>query len=187
MSGAACRKPVCTECRPSRFFLPSPATRHFATATCVSAIGHNPIPSALICLWAVSAALRLWLKYAFVSALWFCSVYSDSNSGVGLRLLLLSRVCEPEQSGDRSLTRPTDTAAQRRWVAAATKRALAKTDDCQLHTEHCQLRLRRNRSPLGVINRDMLYKDLQSRWARFRGKEDPNATIELKHDKRLGA
>jgi len=38
---------------------------------------------------------------------------------------------------------------------------------------------------LGVINRDMLYKDLQSRWAKFRGKEDPNATIGLKHDKRL--
>jgi len=32
-----------------------------------------------------------------------------------------------------------------------------------------------NRSPLGVINRDMLYKDLQSRWAKFRGKENPNA------------
>ncbi len=29
---------------------------------------------------------------------------------------------------------------------------------------------------LRAINRDMLYKDLQSRWARFRGKEDPNAT-----------
>jgi lipopolysaccharide transport system ATP-binding protein len=38
---------------------------------------------------------------------------------------------------------------------------------------------------LGVINRDMLYKDLQSRWAKFRGKEDPNATIGHKHDKRL--
>jgi lipopolysaccharide transport system ATP-binding protein len=38
---------------------------------------------------------------------------------------------------------------------------------------------------LGVINRDMLYKDLQSRWAKFRGKEDPNAPIGLKHDKRL--
>jgi lipopolysaccharide transport system ATP-binding protein len=38
---------------------------------------------------------------------------------------------------------------------------------------------------LGVINRDMLYKDLQSRWARFRGKEDPNAPIGAKHDKRL--
>ena len=38
---------------------------------------------------------------------------------------------------------------------------------------------------LGVINRDMLYKDLQSRWAKFRGKEDPNATIGAKHDKRL--
>ena len=38
---------------------------------------------------------------------------------------------------------------------------------------------------LGVINRDMLYKDLQSCWAKFRGKEDPNAPIALKHDKRL--
>jgi lipopolysaccharide transport system ATP-binding protein len=38
---------------------------------------------------------------------------------------------------------------------------------------------------LGVINRDMLYKDLQSRWAKFRGKEDPNATIGAKHEKRL--
>ncbi|MFM7188158.1 MAG: polysaccharide ABC transporter ATP-binding protein [Armatimonadota bacterium] len=28
---------------------------------------------------------------------------------------------------------------------------------------------------LGVINRDMLYKDLQSRWAIWRGKPDPNA------------
>ena len=38
---------------------------------------------------------------------------------------------------------------------------------------------------LGVINRDMLYKDLQSRWAKFRGKEDPNAPLGFKHDKRL--
>jgi len=38
---------------------------------------------------------------------------------------------------------------------------------------------------LGVINRDMLYKDLQSRWANFRGKEDPNARIASKHDNRL--
>ena len=38
---------------------------------------------------------------------------------------------------------------------------------------------------IGVINRDMLYKDLQSRWAKFRGKEDPNAPIGFKHDKRL--
>jgi len=38
---------------------------------------------------------------------------------------------------------------------------------------------------LGVINRDMLYKDLQSRWARFRGKEDPNAPIGSKHSQRL--
>jgi lipopolysaccharide transport system ATP-binding protein len=30
---------------------------------------------------------------------------------------------------------------------------------------------------LGAINRDMLYKDLQSRWAKFRGKEDPDALI----------
>jgi hypothetical protein len=36
-----------------------------------------------------------------------------------------------------------------------------------------------------VVNRDMLYKDLQSRWAKFRGKEDPDAPIGLKHDKRL--
>jgi len=27
-----------------------------------------------------------------------------------------------------------------------------------------------------VINRDMLYKDLQSRWAKFRGKEDQDTT-----------
>ncbi len=33
----------------------------------------------------------------------------------------------------------------------------------------------------------MLYKDLQSRRAKFRGKEDPNAPISAKHDKRLGA
>jgi lipopolysaccharide transport system ATP-binding protein len=30
---------------------------------------------------------------------------------------------------------------------------------------------------LGVINRKMLYQDIQSRWARFRGKEDPNAPV----------
>ncbi|MEO8206161.1 MAG: polysaccharide ABC transporter ATP-binding protein [Chthoniobacterales bacterium] len=34
---------------------------------------------------------------------------------------------------------------------------------------------------LGVINRDMLYKDVQSWWARFRGKKDPNAKIEHHH------
>jgi hypothetical protein len=33
-----------------------------------------------------------------------------------------------------------------------------------------------------VINRDMLYKDLQSRWAKFRGKEDPNVPIRLQLD-----
>lgn len=38
---------------------------------------------------------------------------------------------------------------------------------------------------LGVINRDMLLKDLQSRWAEFRGKEDPNSTVGLRHAKRL--
>jgi lipopolysaccharide transport system ATP-binding protein len=38
---------------------------------------------------------------------------------------------------------------------------------------------------LGVINRDMLYKDLQSRWAKFRSKEDPDAPIGLKRDKRF--
>ena len=31
----------------------------------------------------------------------------------------------------------------------------------------------------------MLYEDLQSRWVKFRGKEDPNAPIAMKHDKRL--
>jgi lipopolysaccharide transport system ATP-binding protein len=30
---------------------------------------------------------------------------------------------------------------------------------------------------LGVINRQMLYQEIQSRWARFRGKEDPHAPI----------
>jgi len=38
---------------------------------------------------------------------------------------------------------------------------------------------------LGVINRDMLYKDLQSRWAKFRGKPDPNAPIGLVHASRI--
>ncbi|KAB2646788.1 MAG: ABC transporter ATP-binding protein [Verrucomicrobia bacterium] len=33
---------------------------------------------------------------------------------------------------------------------------------------------------LGVINRRMLYQDLQSRWARWRGLEDPNAPIQEK-------
>ncbi len=32
---------------------------------------------------------------------------------------------------------------------------------------------------LGVINRAMLYKDLQIRWAKFRGKEDPNVLIKF--------
>ncbi len=31
---------------------------------------------------------------------------------------------------------------------------------------------------LGTINRGMLYKDLQSWWARQRGKEDPHASIQ---------
>lgn len=34
---------------------------------------------------------------------------------------------------------------------------------------------------LGVINRGMLYKDLQSWWARKRGKDDPHALITEKH------
>jgi lipopolysaccharide transport system ATP-binding protein len=38
---------------------------------------------------------------------------------------------------------------------------------------------------LGVINRDMLYKDLQSRWAKWRGKPDPNAPIGHVHADRI--
>lgn len=38
---------------------------------------------------------------------------------------------------------------------------------------------------LGVINRDMLYKDLQSRWAKLRGKPDPNAPITHIHQNRI--
>jgi len=38
---------------------------------------------------------------------------------------------------------------------------------------------------LGVINRDMLYKDLQSRWAKLRGKPDPNAPITHFHQNRI--
>jgi len=38
---------------------------------------------------------------------------------------------------------------------------------------------------LGVINRDMLYKDLQSRWAKLRGKPDPNAPITHIHQSRI--
>ncbi len=38
---------------------------------------------------------------------------------------------------------------------------------------------------LGVINRDMLYKDLQSRWAKWRGKPDPNAPIGMVHSSRI--
>ncbi|MEA3210640.1 MAG: lipopolysaccharide transport system ATP-binding protein [Chthoniobacter sp.] len=33
---------------------------------------------------------------------------------------------------------------------------------------------------LGVINRRMLYEDLQSRWARWRGKDDPNAKVDAR-------
>lgn len=36
---------------------------------------------------------------------------------------------------------------------------------------------------LGVINRKMLYKDIQSWWARLRGHEDPNAPILSSHQK----
>ncbi len=32
---------------------------------------------------------------------------------------------------------------------------------------------------LGTINHGMLYRDMQSWWARFRGNEDPNAKISL--------
>jgi lipopolysaccharide transport system ATP-binding protein len=38
---------------------------------------------------------------------------------------------------------------------------------------------------LGVINRDMLYKDWQSRWAKWRGKPDPNAPVGVVHDSRI--
>jgi lipopolysaccharide transport system ATP-binding protein len=38
---------------------------------------------------------------------------------------------------------------------------------------------------LGVINRDMLYKDWQSRWAKWRGKPDPNAPIGTVHASRI--
>ena len=31
---------------------------------------------------------------------------------------------------------------------------------------------------LGVINRQMLYEDIQSRWARWRGRPDPNAKVD---------
>src|SRR5579862_7138489 len=34
---------------------------------------------------------------------------------------------------------------------------------------------------LGEISRHTLYEELQSRWARFRGKDDPNARVSL-HD-----
>lgn len=34
---------------------------------------------------------------------------------------------------------------------------------------------------LGVINRGMLYKDLQSWWAKVRGREDPNSPVHLRH------
>ncbi len=34
---------------------------------------------------------------------------------------------------------------------------------------------------LGVINRQMLYQDLQSRWARWRGRPDPNAPVHAVH------
>ncbi len=38
---------------------------------------------------------------------------------------------------------------------------------------------------LGVINRGMLYRDLQSWWARLRQKDDPNAPIVSRHAKRI--
>jgi lipopolysaccharide transport system ATP-binding protein len=38
---------------------------------------------------------------------------------------------------------------------------------------------------LGTINRDMLYKDIQSWWAKMQGKPDPNSRISYKHPNRL--
>jgi lipopolysaccharide transport system ATP-binding protein len=38
---------------------------------------------------------------------------------------------------------------------------------------------------LGTINRDMLYKDIQSWWAKMRGKPDPNGKISFIHQNRL--
>ena len=38
---------------------------------------------------------------------------------------------------------------------------------------------------LGTINRDMLYKDIQSWWAKMRGKPDPNSKISFIHQDRL--
>lgn len=38
---------------------------------------------------------------------------------------------------------------------------------------------------LGVINRDMLYKDIQSWWARVRSQPDPNAPISELHSRRI--
>jgi len=38
---------------------------------------------------------------------------------------------------------------------------------------------------LGVINHGMLYKDLQSWWARFRGKEDPNSVIGMYNQEQI--
>lgn len=37
---------------------------------------------------------------------------------------------------------------------------------------------------LGSINHGTLYRDLQSRWARFRGKEDPNSELSFSNNKR---
>ncbi|XDD45085.1 polysaccharide ABC transporter ATP-binding protein [Leptospira sp. WS39.C2] len=39
---------------------------------------------------------------------------------------------------------------------------------------------------LGSINHGTLFQDLQSAWARWRGKEDPNAKVGQKHDRLVG-
>lgn len=51
---------------------------------------------------------------------------------------------------------------------------------CAIKVEDLSKRYR-----LGVINRDMLYKDLQSRWAKLRGRPDPNAPIAHVHQSRI--
>jgi lipopolysaccharide transport system ATP-binding protein len=38
---------------------------------------------------------------------------------------------------------------------------------------------------LGVINHGMLYKDVQSWWARLRGKEDPNSVIGMYNQEQI--
>jgi len=49
-----------------------------------------------------------------------------------------------------------------------------------IQVEHLSKRYR-----LGVINRGMLYRDLQSWWARWRKTEDPNAPVTARHHNRV--